>query len=244
MNAPGSANAPDSVNAPGSVDAPDSVNAPDSVPSQAVPAQNAAAPQGVVKATCRGLWYGKPPLKEHFFDVTLRNPAPEPRWLVLPGTFPYAGSTEPAPGGEEIELQPFVIGKRPRVVIVKGVGGNFWAVRLPGGGRLTLRKLVIESWWETVPASVDLEVIIAREVTIGGTALAALVSADSMSESGADVLAPADAAAPGGLPFWHPTSSAAPVVFDIESRARVAVPLGSKECGLPSRAIRQQSPDM
>lgn len=184
----------------------------------------------IVQATFRDVWLGKPPMAENSFDVTLTNPAAAPRWLILPRTFPYAGEDHPAPGGNEIEVQAFVLSTEPRVVIVEGVSANFLAVRLPGGAIVTLRGLGITSWWHDRPAAVDLEVLVAREITVGGTPLAELVKGDPTSAAHADVDARFDAGHPGALPFWHPADreNGAPVTFDVESRGRVRVPLGRR----------------
>jgi len=187
-----------------------------------------SGPPAIVEATYRDVWHGKPPLAENSFDVTLTNPATAPRWLILPSTFPYAGEDHPAPGGNEHEVQAYLLSTDPRVVIVEGVSAHFFALRLLGGATVTLRGLRIESWWDEHPAEVDLEVLVAREITVGGAPLAELVREDPMSATRADVDARFDAGHPGALPFWHPKNreTGAPVTFDVESRARVRVPLG------------------
>ena len=189
----------------------------------------AGAP-AIAEATHRDVWLGKPPLARQVFDVTLTNPATAPRWLILPSTFPYTGREDPAPGGREIEVQAYRLSSKPRVVIVEGVSAHFLALRLPGGGTVTLRGLAIESWWNEQPDAVTLEVLVARQITVGGTPLAELVSEDPTSAAHADVDARFDAGHPGALPFWHPKAeTGAPVTFDVESRGRVRVPLTAGE---------------
>jgi len=159
----------------------------------------------LIEAQCTGIWFGKPPLKEHLFDVTLRNPSPEPRWLLVPETFPYEGDTKPAIGdGNLAELQIFETSKHPRTVVAQAVGSHFWAIRLVGHGTVTLRQLPISSWWENLPDSVDLPVVVASEVLVGGQPMASCFPGDPLSESGADVQAPSDAADKRALHFWHP----------------------------------------
>ena len=158
--------------------------------------------------------------------MTLHNPSSNPRWLILPETFPYEGDTEPAPGGVETELQVFLLSKQPRVLLVYGVAGNFQAVLLPGRGWLTLRNLPIEAWWHEVPAKTDVAVLVARSVTIGGAALEDLIGASAKSESGATIEAQSHAGDERALRFWHPKAgSYPPIVIDIESRAKISVPL-------------------
>ena len=184
---------------------------------------------GVIAARSLGLWYGKPPLKEHRFDVVLQNPSKEARWMVLPSTFPYANDTKPASGDSPVgELQIFRLSAHPKVLLTEAVGGTFWAVKLPAGGKVSLRRLRIESWWEHVPASVVLEVLVAREITVDGQSLGAILGEDPVAESGADVLAAKDAGDPRALRFWHPDgdgSRSAALKIDVESRAQVTVPL-------------------
>jgi hypothetical protein len=182
-----------------------------------------------VTATSLGLWRGKPPLKIHYFDISLHNPADGPRWLVLPSDFRYAGETPAMPVDDVAELQAFVLAERPRVVMVKGVGAELWAVRLPAHGSVRLRRVAIESGWEDVPATAELEVIVAKDLTIGGSALDALLGVDVASETGADVQAPGDAADPRAVKYWHPVKNApSKLALEIESRARVSVPLSQE----------------
>ena len=178
-------------------------------------------------------------MKEHYFDVTLRNPSSEPRWLLLPETFPYAGDAKPAVGdGPLAELQVFQLSQEPRTIIAEAVGSNFWALRLPGNGTITVRRLHIASWWETLPADVVLELVVASDILVGGDPFATCFSADPLSASGADVLAPRDAADPRALRFWHPSDRSPagnrpggkqpdylPVVVGEVQRERVRVPI-------------------
>lgn len=186
------------------------------------PAETSA--KAIAEATFREIRFSKPPLKLLRFDVTLHNPAEKPRWLILPMTLPYEGDTKPAPGGVEIELQVFLLSKQPRVLLIYGVTGNFQAVLLPGQGWVTLRNLPIDAWWREVPAKTDLEVIVARSVTIGGAALGALIGTSARSESGATVEAQSNAGDARSLRFWHPKEgSFPPIAMDIESRAKISV---------------------
>ena len=195
-------------------------------PEDPEPALVAAPGPTVVAATAVSLWYGKPPLKSHGFDVALRNPSAEPRWLILPATFPYAGREDPAPGGEEVELQIFTVSEAPQVIVARGVGGHFWAVRLPGAGTLKLRNLKISSWWDEVPASVVLRVIVAKEIRLGERGIAEVVGMSFDSASGVDAAAPEGAADGRALKFWHPEGEGGiAVTFAEESRSEVEVPL-------------------
>ncbi len=190
-------------------------------------APNAGAP---VQATSLGYRGGKPPLAFNGFDVTLRNPSAEPRWLLLPATFPYEGRSEPAPGSSKVlELQIFRLA-RGQVLLVKAVGGEFQAVKLPGRGTITLRGLNIDSWWDKRPASVELEVIVARAVKIDGQALEKIVRGEALSKSGIEVVAPWDLSGDPDVTMWHAKDHGeVPATFEVESRTRVTVPLSKAD---------------
>jgi hypothetical protein len=173
-------------------------------------------------ATSVGVSLSKPPVAVHSLDVVLRNPAAEARWLVLPTMTTMPGETWPSPTAQETEVQPFVVSEAPYALVAYGVAGNFWAVRLPGGGAITLRGLKIEDLTEEVPAALEIEALLAREITIGGRPLADLVGVPALSETGADAQAPIDAADPRVKPMWHPDGPA-PVAIDVERRGRVRV---------------------
>jgi len=186
---------------------------------------------GVIEARSVGMWWGKPPMKMHAFEVMLHNPSHDPRWIVLPATFPYKGSSEPAPGGSEAELQWLRLSTRPRVMLAYGVSGNFLALRLAGDARVTIKRLWIQSWWEDVPSSTAINVLVAREVTIGGAPLATLAKADPTSGS-AEVDGAKDAGYDRIENIWHsPASGSAPIAFGVESRAVVVVPLSRDQPG-------------
>jgi hypothetical protein len=191
-----------------------------------------AADEVVVDAKAVGIWWGKPPLKEISLDVTVRNPTSEARWLVLPRTFPSASDSEPRPGGAECEIQIFELAHEPRTAIAEGVCANFWAVRLAPGAVLALSKLRVEAWWQDVPAAVDLEVLIAKDVIVGGESLGAIVG-DGASPGG-EFAAPTGASDPRAASFWHPhdgrtEGESVPVEIAIESRAEVTVALAEQE---------------
>lgn len=201
-------------------------------PEKAAPAtaaqETAAQETGpIVSAKAGPRFYGKPPRVEHSFDVTLRNPDAEPRWLVLPTSFPYEGQTTPRPGaGEVAEVQVFELSKAPRVVIGKTIGGEAWVLHLPGRETVTLRGLKIASWWETMPESVTLEVIVASALRLGDAPLPEAIGVPFASQGGAEVEAPRDAADPRALSFWHPADgSGVPLHIEVVSTGSLRVPL-------------------
>lgn len=201
-------------------------------PETAAPAQDATLP--LLEARCTGIWFGKPPLKEHSFDITLRNPTSDSRWFLLPATFPYAGDTKPAiADGGLAELQVFLLAEQPRIILAKGVGSNFWAIRLPGHGTVTFRGLRISSWWGTLPKETDLELIVASEILVQGQPLASCYPVDPSSASGADVRAPQGAGDDRSLKFWHPTDSSTSASVEVREPQRTQVRVSI--CGNPGR---------
>ncbi len=209
--------------------APQSPNTPAAAQSQS------AAPQGDarvrVEAVPRGIAWGKPPLKTHLLDVTVQNLAPEPRWIALAETFPYEGSEEPRIGqGKVAELQVFELSRAPRVVVVLTVAtGGVWALRLPAEGTVMLRKLRIDSWWQDVPATAELEVVSAREILLGSRPMATCIAGPATSEAGADVEAPEDAADPRIVrDLCLADDESVAIEFVDAQRARIRVHLGSR----------------
>ncbi len=195
----------------------------------AIPGQGPSAikQSAWTKASYVGNWRGKPPMALHYFDVALHNPSDGPRWLILPETFPYEGQDDPRPGGLLAELQIYRLSTQPSTIIAKGVGGNFWALRLPAGGDITIRRLPITSWWGDFPKSTPIELIIAKDVLVAGAPLESLFQGESLCQSGATVDAPSDAGDTRGEQFWHPADrlSGAPIEIVEESRERIVVAL-------------------
>ncbi len=199
-------------------------------PEKEAPEKEASRMGPIVSAKAGSMFFGKPPRIEHSFDVSLRNPDAEPRWLVLPTSFPYEGQETPRPGaGEVAEVQVFELSKAPRVVIGKTIGGEAWALHLPGHGSVTLRGLKVASWWDRIPESVELEVIVASALRLGDAPLPEAIGVPFASESGAEVEAPRDAADPRALSFWHPASGGGvPLHIEVVSTGSLRVPLARR----------------
>jgi hypothetical protein len=158
-----------------------------------------------IEATCTGTWLGKPPLAIHSFDVKLKNPSPQPRWLLLPRNF-----GEPFPGtGASVSIYKL----SERVMAVQAA--NFQTVKLPGHGSITLRDVKIESW--TRPEKIDLEVVVARTIK-------QLEHFVKESASGQEVKAP-EGAADKRMQKGPKWDQAPEVVVDVEMRAVLVVPI-------------------
>jgi len=91
---------------------------------------------------------------------------------------------------------------------------------------VTLRRLPVDSWWEDVPPSAELEVVSARDILVGGKPLATCFDAKATSDSGADVKAPRDAADPRMMRTrCPPGEDSVPIELVDAQRSRVTVPL-------------------
>jgi hypothetical protein len=110
--------------------------------------------------------FRKPPLVEILFDVVLRNDRAQPRWFLLPSHM-YPGKPGiPEKGGVDA-LEVFTPRGRGHVIIGRLLGtGGFQALLLPAHAEIHLRGLPIE-YWGDVPESLQLNVIVAKRVTIG-----------------------------------------------------------------------------
>ncbi|MFO0552051.1 MAG: hypothetical protein U0271_26935 [Polyangiaceae bacterium] len=165
----------------------------------------------------------RPPLHTLYFNVSLRNPSGEPRWIVIPDTLPHTGEADPAPGGDVAELEIYLLSQSPRATLVRAVGGHYWAVWLPGHGHMTLRDLGIKSWNEDA-STIVIETLIAREITFDGAPLASVIGPNARSDSSVETDAPASISDPRAQKFWHPDDDrGAKEVIDVETTVRSEV---------------------
>ena len=146
------------------------------------------------RAVAKGLPVGGVPTT-YVFDVTLRNPANGPRWILLPGAFTYDGKDTPAPGkGGVMTLRADVLRGRGRVVVVRAGGpGSFQAVLLPAHTQILLHNVAVESWWTTSHATAKIEAILARDFTIDGAPITSWLTGDPVSEGDGEVSVTDDA---------------------------------------------------
>jgi len=199
-----------------------------SSPDHPAPAPPPAAVQlthsDAIQATFLDWRGGKPPLTFNSLDLALHNPSAEPRWLLIPATFPSEGQPWQPHGREACELQPYLLSESPRVLWIYGVCGGFHAAHLPGDGTLEVAGVIIDSWWEDLPTSVELELIVARELRVGGQSMDALLGMPTASATGASVQAHVDAGDGRVLPMWHPNVGAKLAVeLDVEARVATTV---------------------
>ena len=144
----------------------------------------------------------------YVFDLTLRNPAASPRWLVVPRSFPRDGKDGPAPGvGAVTSLDADLQAGRGRATVVYGGGpGGFQAVLLPGGATVHLREVALEAPWDTTHAIARFSVVVARDFAVDDRDAASWFPSRTLTDPDADVYLtapPRDRLATGLRPGDH-----------------------------------------
>ena len=112
----------------------------------------------------------KPPMVTVLVDVTLRNAESSPRWFVLPGQLPKDAEGVGVTGVEVWELSG-----DGRAVLGKWLGtAGFQTVLVAPGAEVKLQRVAIPVWQTTpVKGPLAFEVVIAKEITVGGQPAAA-----------------------------------------------------------------------
>lgn len=169
---------------------------------------------------------GQPPLAFHDLELTVRNPADGPRWLLLASTLNTDDDTRPRILDSECELQPTLLQEAPRVLWIVGVCGRFQGVLLPAHGTLALTHVMVQSWWDDPPAHADLEILVARDLRIDGQPLATLLRQPVESASGARLNGTIGAADERMQPMWHPAAAeTGRLAVDVERTLRIRLDL-------------------
>lgn len=129
--------------------------------------------------------FRKPPLVEIIFDVELRNDRAQPRWFLLPShMYPNKPGIQDKGGVDALEV--FAPRSKGRVIIGRFLGtGGFQALLLPAHAEIHLRALAVEYWGE-VPESLQMEVIVAKRLVIGGDSARSWFRVNPMSNIKAD----------------------------------------------------------
>jgi hypothetical protein len=110
--------------------------------------------------------FGKPPLVELYFDVTLRNSRDEPRWFLLPSNLSPKSTSFAAKGGVDT-LEAFAPRGTGHVVVGRFLGtGGFQAILLAAHAEVCLRLLRI-AFWGDLPSRLRVEVVTAKRLRIG-----------------------------------------------------------------------------
>ncbi len=139
----------------------------------------------------------------------------------------------PAKIGTVYRIDTYRLSDRPRVILVECAFSTV-AVQLPAHGEVMLRRLGIgvDTVGEGVPPSLDLDLLVARGIEVGGVPIARRIGEDPMSESGGDVDTSSRYGSllrrhPGYRRAWEPPSGtySADVDVDVESHVRAKVEL-------------------
>ncbi len=128
----------------------------------------------------------KPPLAELNFDIVLRNDHTGPRWFLLPSNLGPGISALLTKGGVDT-VEVFAPHGSGRVVVGHFLGtGGFYALLLPAHAQVRLRMFPI-SYWGDVPDHLQVEVVTAKRLTIGGEPAAAWFKHNPTCSTRADI---------------------------------------------------------
>ncbi len=170
--------------------------------------------------------FRKPPLIELYFDVVLRNQAPEPRWFLLPRSMGPGQAGLSSKRGIDV-LEVFAPKGKGRVIIGEFLGtGGFQALLLRSGGEVRLRRLRI-SFWGDLPENVQVEILIAKNLLIGGEPASDWFGLDPASDSRADISEGVPDEARNVRTKRTPDNKEVPT--QIEEDRRLQVPVAIKE---------------
>jgi hypothetical protein len=172
--------------------------------------------------------FGKPPLVELYFDVTLRNSRDEPRWFLLPGNLNRESTSFAAKGGVDT-LEAFAPRGVGRVVVGRFLGtGGFQAIQLAAHSEVRLRLLRI-SFWGDLPARVRVEVVTAKRLRIGDEDAASWFGINPTSSVKADIAEDATSQARSLSSKSTPDDKELAATFDEDRRFELEVSLGKKK---------------
>ncbi|MDT7603281.1 MAG: hypothetical protein QOF61_1278 [Acidobacteriota bacterium] len=172
--------------------------------------------------------FGKPPLVELYFDVTLRNRRDEPRWFLLPSHLYPQSASFAAKGGVD-HLQVFAPRGEGRVVIGHFLGtGGFQALLLAARAEVRLRRLRI-SFWGELPARLRVEVVTAKRLQIGDEDAESWFGVNPTSSAVADIAEDATNQMHSLRSKSTPDDREVPARFEQDSRFELDVSLGKEK---------------
>jgi hypothetical protein len=142
--------------------------------------------QPPAEITFQEMRYGRPPLLYLFFDVVLRNDRRSPRWFLLPSNLGPGHGLIGEKGGVDT-LQVFTPRGNGQVIIGRFLGtGGFQALLLPPRAEVRLRRFPI-SFWGEIPANLQIEIVIASQLTIGDETAERWFGVKALSSARADI---------------------------------------------------------
>jgi hypothetical protein len=152
-----------------------------------IAAVTSQTPQPEAQIKFRQMRFGRPPLVYLSFDVILRNDENSARWFLLPSNLGSGHAAIGQKGGVDT-LEVFSPRGKGRVIIGRFLGtGGFNALLLPPRAELRLRLFPI-SYWGDPPANLELEIVIARQLSIGGDSAEKWFGKNPMSSVNADII--------------------------------------------------------
>jgi hypothetical protein len=145
------------------------------------------SPRAPAEITFREMRLRKPPLAELYFDVVLRNDHSGPRWFLLSSNLGPGTSALLTKGGVDT-VEVFAPHGSGHVVVGHFLGtGGFYALLLPAHAEIRLRMFPI-SYWGEVPDHLQVEVVIAKGLTIGGEPARAWFELNPTCSTRADIV--------------------------------------------------------
>jgi hypothetical protein len=181
-----------------------------------------------VEIKFREMRFGKPPLAYLSFDVVLRNDRRSPRWFLLPSNLGPGHAPIGEKGGID-NLEVFAPRGKGRVRLGRFLGtGGFHALLLPPGAELRLRRFPI-SYWGELPASLEIEIVIARRLTIAGETAESWFGRNPMSSITADISEEAESPMRISHSRRTPDSKEVAPAIEADRRFRIQVSLEPKD---------------
>jgi len=142
--------------------------------------------QSAMEIKFRNMRFGRPPLVYLSFDVLLRNEEESARWFLLPSNLGSGHGLIGEKGGIDT-LEVFSPRGKGHVVVGRFLGtGGFNALLLPPGATVRLRLFPI-SYWGDPPHNLKIEIVIAKELTIGSETAENWFGKSPMSSVKADI---------------------------------------------------------
>jgi hypothetical protein len=142
--------------------------------------------QSAIEIKFRNMRFGRPPLVYLSFDVLLRNEEESLRWFLLPSNLGSGHGPIGEKGGVDT-LEVFSPRGKGYVVVGRFLGtGGFNALLLPPRAAVRLRLFPI-SYWGDPPANLQIEIVIAKELTIGGDKAESWFGSSPLSSVKADI---------------------------------------------------------
>ena len=183
--------------------------------------------QSALEIKFRKRRFGKPPLVYLSFDVLLRNDQGSPRWFLLPSNLGSGHASIGEKGGVDT-LEVFSPRGKGRVVIGRFLGtGGFNALLLPPHAEVRLRQFPI-SYWGDPPNNLEIEIVSAKQLTIGGESAENWFGKSPMSSIKADIAEDAESTRRVRTSKRTSDNKEVPPLIDEDRRLKLQVSLEAK----------------